>query len=287
MANNPERPGPNDAVLGGRSQPPVTGAVLGGIEGIKQRLSSGTEKQRIAALSDALNYGAEGLELAIASLKDAGGEVALAAWKLLQNRTEPQAQHAVEKYLPLLSDVDMVYFRLRDLLAAKQWSDADRQTRSILLRICKREEQWLRRKDIQKLPRTDLGTLDRLWTYYSQGHFGFSTQLRIWKESKEANKFGDRVGWRIGQSEGRWGEIRYLMERRADIPCDLNAPAGHLPTVCAFGGGESYEEPYTNDTESTMGFYSIDGYWTIWSSDSFFGPEMVDCFFKRIQACEL
>ncbi len=39
MAEN-QQPGKYDAVLGGQSPPPIHGAVLGGIEGVKRRLSN-------------------------------------------------------------------------------------------------------------------------------------------------------------------------------------------------------------------------------------------------------
>ena len=45
-----------DAVLGGENQAPVDGVVLGGIEGVKRRLSNPQIKVRIAGLYQALNY---------------------------------------------------------------------------------------------------------------------------------------------------------------------------------------------------------------------------------------
>ncbi len=55
MANNLNCPKEYDAVMGGTNPPPIYGAVLGGIDGIKQRLASSVVEVQIAALSDALN----------------------------------------------------------------------------------------------------------------------------------------------------------------------------------------------------------------------------------------
>ena len=70
MAKKPNRPREYDAVLGGKNQPPVDAAVLGGIEGIKMRLACDNELVRIAAIEDAMKYGEAGLEVAIASIND-------------------------------------------------------------------------------------------------------------------------------------------------------------------------------------------------------------------------
>lgn len=55
MANNLNYPKEYDAVMGGTNPPPIYGAVLGGIDGIKKRLASSVVEVQIAALSEALN----------------------------------------------------------------------------------------------------------------------------------------------------------------------------------------------------------------------------------------
>ena len=69
-----------DAVLGGDSQAPVDGVVLGGIEGIKQRLANPDIKVKIAGLYQALNYGDAGLDLIIQALRDDEKEVKKTAY---------------------------------------------------------------------------------------------------------------------------------------------------------------------------------------------------------------
>lgn len=96
--NNPDRPSDYDAVLGGQNPPPVQGAVLGGIEGVKQRLASPVVEVRKAALADLLNYADAGLELAIAALKDTDRQVRRSAYLLLREREEPQVKRALREY---------------------------------------------------------------------------------------------------------------------------------------------------------------------------------------------
>jgi hypothetical protein len=61
MSNNPNQPRLDDAVLGGQT-PPMSAAILGGLEGVKRRLASKSDEVKIAALKDALSYGTEGLK---------------------------------------------------------------------------------------------------------------------------------------------------------------------------------------------------------------------------------
>ncbi len=75
MNSNQNQPREFDVVLGGKNAPPVTGAVLGGIEGVKRRLESEIVDVRIKALNDALNYGEAGLDLIIEALKTSSGEI--------------------------------------------------------------------------------------------------------------------------------------------------------------------------------------------------------------------
>ena len=68
MNNNQNQPREFDVVLGGKNPPPVTGVVLGGIEGVKRKLANPEIKVKIAGLYQALNYGDAGLDLIIEAL---------------------------------------------------------------------------------------------------------------------------------------------------------------------------------------------------------------------------
>ncbi|MEI2581457.1 serine/threonine-protein kinase [Scytonema sp. PRP1] len=122
----------------------------------------------------------------------------------------------------------MDYTRLRDLLAVRTWKQADEETRRVMLAVAGREKEgWLDVEHIDIFPCEDLRTIDQLWVKYSNGHFGFSVQKRIYQslggtrqyDEKIWQAFGDRVGWRKG---GKW-----LYHH--DITFDLRAPQGHLP----------------------------------------------------------
>ena len=121
----------------------------------------------------------------------------------------------------LSSERGIDYSRLRDLLAAGCWQDADQETTQLMLKAADREQhRWLRATDIINFPNTDLCTIDHLWVKYSNGRFGFTVQKRIWWEvGQDKKKFGNRVGWYIGSN---WKSY-------SDISFTLNAPMGHLP----------------------------------------------------------
>ncbi|PHM10873.1 GUN4 domain-containing protein [Nostoc sp. 'Peltigera malacea cyanobiont' DB3992] len=122
------------------------------------------------------------------------------------------------------------YTKLRDLLAARNWKEADNETYLVMLQAVGREKSdWLRPDELLNFPCADLQTIDGLWVKYSNGHFGFSVQKNIYLEvggklntnyDEEAwIKFSDRVVWRV---ESDW--INY-----ADVTFDTSAPEGHLP----------------------------------------------------------
>ena len=71
---------------------------MGGIEGVKRRLASAVEQQRIAALSDALKYGEAGLDLVIQVLQNESWLVESAAYGLLRERAEPRVKQALQQY---------------------------------------------------------------------------------------------------------------------------------------------------------------------------------------------
>ncbi len=121
-----------------------------------------------------------------------------------------------------ISAVGMDYTTLEKLLAASQWEEADRETDALMIRVSGREEEGrLNLEDAKNFPCRDLRTIDQLWTEYSNGHFGFSIQRRIWsKLGGDYEQFSDRLGWR---RETEW--LSYT-----DLTFNLTSPLGHLPT---------------------------------------------------------
>jgi serine/threonine protein kinase len=156
-----------------------------------------------------------------------------------QNTTiAPKASSASQPVSPeveLKSDAGMDYSKLRDLLKAGKWKEADEETQRVLLAVAKKECH-LTEEDIINFPCADLRTIDQLWVKYSNGRFGVSVQKRTYQGLGEDNyeiweKFGDKVGWR---KVGSW--LYYK-----DITFDKKAPEGHLPSfgvvVEGFPGG--------------------------------------------------
>ncbi|NEP44130.1 MAG: formylglycine-generating enzyme family protein, partial [Okeania sp. SIO2H7] len=105
MTENQNRPREYDAVLGGNNPPPVNAAVLGGIEGVKRRLTFPDELVRVGAVKDTIKYGEAGLDLAIASLKDKSPQVRHAVLNLLQEKlTHPKVKTLLGKELKLVNN---------------------------------------------------------------------------------------------------------------------------------------------------------------------------------------
>jgi serine/threonine protein kinase len=120
------------------------------------------------------------------------------------------------------------YKMLENLLANSKWKEADQETAKKMLEIAdKIDEGWLEVEDIDRVPAQDLRTLDQLWVKYSQGHFGFSVQRRIYQNLGETRNYdrkiwealGNEVGWRINNRWLSYNELNF----------GFNGPRGHLP----------------------------------------------------------
>ncbi|NJK27495.1 MAG: hypothetical protein HC925_01515 [Coleofasciculaceae cyanobacterium SM2_3_26] len=120
------------------------------------------------------------------------------------------------------------YTKLRDLLAAQKWKEADRETAERMLQVAGREKEgWLDSESIEQFPCEDLRTIDRLWVKYSNGHFGFSVQKKIWQQVggkvdlETEKKLGDKLGWRVNGSWKNYDELTFTLTGET--------PLGHLP----------------------------------------------------------
>lgn len=227
MHETPNQPRSDDAVLGNSASAPTDGVVLGGLLGVKRRLASPVVYQRVAALSEALKYGQDGLNLLIQALSDESEQVQQTACLLLQQwRTQVQVQQELE---------NSQYTTLQQLLTAGKWKEADQETTAVMLRICDRQKAgYLRLQDIEEFPCANLQAIDSLWLKYSVERFGFSIQSQIWQSLDGTSnpdwnawcRFGQQVGWYVQESWLWWNDLTFL----------LNAPVGHLPRGGAFIG---------------------------------------------------
>ncbi len=128
--------------------------------------------------------------------------------------------------MPGLSPGD--YDRLRNLLAAGKWQEADKETAALMLKASGREG-WLRVADIETFPDRELRIIDQLWKEYSSDRFGLSVQKRIWQKVVDTHKtdwkawccFGDTIGWRV---KGNW-------LAHSSLNFTPQAPVGELPAL--------------------------------------------------------
>ncbi|MEL7035119.1 MAG: GUN4 domain-containing protein [Cyanobacteria bacterium J06592_8] len=154
-------------------------------------------------------------------------EPTLASLSQRVNQLEQQLNNA----LLLLSDLYR-YDKLRDLLAAQKWQEADLETTKVMLEIAgQSEHDNLVPDDVIKFPCSSLRLIDQLWCRYSQNQFGFSRQQQIYVDAggtddisnidlKILEAVGDRVGWR--------GNKKWLAYDKLDF--SLSAPLGCHPS---------------------------------------------------------
>lgn len=128
-----------------------------------------------------------------------------------------------------ISHQSIDYQKLRDLLAANQWEEADQETKRVILKVANIKQQAkFESEHFHNLSCEYLRGIDKLWLKYSKGHFGFTVQKRIFEnvggkpgvdDYKAYCRFGEEVGWLV---KNHW-----LSER--NLKFSLKAPAGHLP----------------------------------------------------------
>ncbi|MEO0967715.1 MAG: SAV_2336 N-terminal domain-related protein [Cyanobacteria bacterium J06639_18] len=126
----------------------------------------------------------------------------------------------------LFSAVGVDYSRLRDLLEAQKWKEANALMVSLMLQVAGQENKgYLEAEDIKKFPCEDLRTINQLWLRNSKERFGFSVQKNIYGRKNQYNqqnwiRFGNRVGW---LRNDEW------IDDEADFTFSPYAPKGHLP----------------------------------------------------------
>ncbi|OCQ94654.1 hypothetical protein BCD67_04065 [Oscillatoriales cyanobacterium USR001] len=131
--------------------------------------------------------------------------------------------------MQLISAKGIDYRRLEAFLASGNWKDADQETAKKMLEIAGREKEgWVKVSDIDRFPCEDLCTIDRLWSKYSNGRFGFSVQKRVYEslgetqnyDKKTWEEFGELVGWRVNNAWLWCNDIQFTPD----------APIAHLPS---------------------------------------------------------
>ena len=118
------------------------------------------------------------------------------------------------------------YEPLQQSLLEERFEDSDRITSQTLRKLAGDgavDRGYVYFSEVDGMDAQDLNTLDRLWTAYSQGRFGFSAQARLLESLDDRyDKLWPRIGWKL---EGVW--TRYPNA----FTWSLEAPEGHMPLV--------------------------------------------------------
>ncbi|MEH2214966.1 GUN4 domain-containing protein [Nostoc sp.] len=137
----------------------------------------------------------------------------------------------------LKSEAGIDYRPLRDLLQAKQWEKADKETKDILSKYNSQSGYMYSFKDF---PCTDLKTIDKLWLDFSNKQFGFSIQQQIWEEIKQNEQnewqatkaFVKKVGWNDNINEDPFALI--YSKLMLNIQGSRGFIVGSLPALIPF-----------------------------------------------------
>ena len=113
----------------------------------------------------------------------------------------------------------------RDLLN-QDFEAADRLTSSMLRELAGDaavQRGYVYFSEVPAMQGVDLVSIDRLWTVYSQGRFGFTSQARLLTTlDGRFDQLWPRIGWK---REGVW--TRYPRS----FTWSLEAPEGHMPLI--------------------------------------------------------
>ncbi|MDB9527294.1 GUN4 domain-containing protein [Oscillatoria sp. CS-180] len=168
------------------------------------------------------------------------GEIASLRQEISQLAALPQQVEQLEQRLLMVGDVYR-YETLQEQLATQQWFAADKETVKLIADIASVSDlEELSPRDIRGFSCGELQVIDRLWTTYSNGRFGFSVQVQTYQELggtlettigediKLIQRWGAVLGWRDGVSEQKPEGDRW---RKCDeLEFSLDAPKGCHPS---------------------------------------------------------
>ena len=124
------------------------------------------------------------------------------------------------------SDENINYEELQLRLLEQNFEDADRLTSSYLRKLAGKLAEnrgYVFYSEVNNMSGIDLQTIDRLWTIYSNGRFGFSIQAKLLKSvGKKYELLWPKIGWK---KDGYW--TRYP----SSFSWSLEAPEGHMPLI--------------------------------------------------------
>lgn len=199
---------------------------------LESKLKTGSAATQLQAIADLANTCEAGQTVLMDYLQASPALPSFVAGKIYQLLLEVDNQqvaaflqtHFPLGVVPLQSAKQIDYQPLQKLLAQQNLQEADQLT---LQKLCELagpaavQRRWLYFTEVDRLPLTDLQTINQLWLAHSEGKFGFSVQRQIWLGvGKNWEALWPRIGWKSGN---QW--TRYPQE----FTWNLTAPKGHLP----------------------------------------------------------
>ena len=131
-----------------------------------------------------------------------------------------------EGWLKVVSAVGVDFTPLQQALLDEEFETADRITSSILRQLAGPAAEargYVYFSEVPGMAGSDLVSLDRLWTVYSQGRFGFSMQAKLLAGlDGRYERLWPRIGWKL---DGTW--TRYP----GAFTWTIEAPEGHMPLI--------------------------------------------------------
>jgi hypothetical protein len=129
-------------------------------------------------------------------------------------------------WLSVESAIGLDFVALQRDLLNQNFEAADRLTSSMLRELAGDaavQRGYVYFSEVPAMQGVDLVSIDRLWTVYSQGRFGFTSQARLLTTvSGRFDQLWPRIGWKC---EGVW--TRYP----GSFTWSLEAPEGHMPLI--------------------------------------------------------
>jgi hypothetical protein len=126
----------------------------------------------------------------------------------------------------------LLYTQLEYSLKRQEWIEADETTKNILLKVANVQQNYFSLTDFQKIPCKDIRKIDKLWTDYSKGNFGYSAQIDIWQQfDGKLFDFFVALDWGFYNEDRRFVYIDYFKYNRS------NPPKGHRPVSVLWDGG--------------------------------------------------
>ena len=204
------------------------------VDQLLDRFAKGTPRQRrplikqIAARAEELaSFGPD-----LLSGFDPAGDDWAAGWILqVLQQHQPQALAGLitssdEGWLKVESAVGLNYGPLQQELLNQNFEEADRITSQCLRDLAgdaavKRGYVYF--TEVAAMSGIDLVSLDRLWTVFSQGRFGFTAQSQLLSAlDGRYERLWPRIGWKC---DGVW--TRYP----GSFTWSIEAPEGHMPLI--------------------------------------------------------